>query len=244
MVATATLFGAWYTFDAAAGDVDAQRWYSLQGNLRDSRPGANLTIYRNVGGRFASPPSTTATPVGTASFVFDSCTSGFFAYTFDDGRQGEIRLRPLVSTSGCVETEPPSENVPGPDDLSGAWYEPAFSGQGIAVSIDASGTVLVGWYSYTDEGSAGPEGQRWFSAQGTFGDNDSAELVIYTSTGGAFAIDGSATTVPIGTATLDFESCTSATLAYSIDEGELAGKSGMLDLVRLTAAPDGCSIAR
>lgn len=238
-----TLFGAWYTYDTEAGGTDTQRWYSLQATLASDDVSADITIYRNTGGTFAAPPVTHAEPVGTGTLAFDSCTSGTFAYTMDDGREGSIRVRTLFAQSQCAETGEPSID-PGPPGLSGTWYDPSTAGQGAMISIDPFvASVFVGWYTYAPDAS-GPEGQRWFSAQGNYGTHGSPiALALYESTGGAFDASDPVSTVEIGSATLDFASCESATLAYTFTSGELAGRSGSLPLTRLGATPESCALS-
>jgi hypothetical protein len=240
------LFGAWYTFDTAAGGTDSQRWYTLSAAPSSDDIAADVTIYRNTGGRFASPPQTEAVPVGTGTLAFDSCGSGTFAYTFDDGRTGEIPLRTAVPLLYCFETGTP-DTPWGPFGLSGAWYDPTTAGQGALVSIDTFGVVFVGWYTYDATGSAsGPEGQRWFTAQGVldgpFG--SPINLGLYSSTGGVFDTDGAATTRQVGTGSLNFDSCEHATLDYTFTTGDLAGMHGTLDLARLGQTPPECALSQ
>jgi len=238
------LFGAWYTYDSTAGGTDTQRWYSLEASLSDGARSADVTIYQNTGGTFAAPPSTSATAVGTGTLVFDSCTSGAFAYTFDDGRTGSIALSSLLPVLACAETGTP-EVPPGIFGLSGAWYDPMTSGQGVLINVDSfMGSVFVGWYTYAVDGADnGVAGQRWFSAQGGYGSGGPVSLDVFESTGGVFDSDGAATTSPVGTATLTFASCESATLDYAFTDGDLAGRSGTMDLSRLSATPTSCQVA-
>jgi hypothetical protein len=44
----------------------------------------------------------------------------------------------------------------------------------------------------------------------------------------------------VGTATLTFTSCTTATFDYDLTEGEFAGQFGTIDLTRLGAALESC----
>ena len=234
------IFGAWYTYDTVAGGTDSQRWYTLVATPSSDDISADVTIYRNTGGRFAAPPQTEAVPVGTGTLAFDSCMSGTFAYTFDDGRTGEIPLRTAVPMMHCAETGTP-DAPSGAFGLSGAWYDPTTAGQGALVSVDNFGTVFVGWYTYDTSGSAsGPEGQRWFTAQGVTSDGP-ISLGLYSSTGGVFDTDGAATTQQVGTGSLNFDSCEHATLDYTFTTGDLAGTHGTLDLARLGQTPPGCS---
>ena len=240
-----SLFGAWFTYDVDAGGPDSQRWFSLQATFGPNDASANVTIYQNVGGNFDSPPSTTAVAVGTGTLTFFSCESGLFTYSFDGGLEGSVPIRNLLPNVECGGAEPPPLSDFG---LTGAWYDPTTSGQGIVTEVNpVDAQVFVGWYTY----SLGHEGgdasqQRWFSAQGAYQVNtDQMDLTVYSSTGGEFdSSAGTVTTQPVGTATLTFLTCFDATLDYSFTDGELAGLSGTIDLTRLGAALQSCPLAR
>lgn len=246
---TGVLFGAWYTYDVEAGGADTQRWYSIQAQVSSESTMAPVTIYRNTGGTFDAPPATTAVAIGTGTLQFGSCTFGEFTYELDDGRSGAIAFNRLLPNVDCVETGTPTD-APSDAGFSGAWYDPALGGQGLVIDVspfDTNGInaqIFAGWYTYAANGAAdsGPTGQRWFSVQGPNTISaGSSSLGLYESTGGTF--DSSATTVetdPVGTAILTFDSCTSATLTYEFDEGDLAGTSGTMELSRLGAAPTSC----
>ena len=242
------LFGTWYTYDTVAGGTDSQRWYTLVAAPSPDDITADVTIYRNTGGRFAAPPQTEAVPVGTGTLAFDSCMSGTFAYTLDDGRTGEIPLRTAVPMMYCSEIGTPDALAgqfvpPGPFGRGGAWYDPTTAGQGALVSVDYFGAVFVGWYTYEATGSAsGPEGQRWFTAQGVI-NGGPIELGLYSTTGGVFDTGGGATTRQVGTGSLNFDTCEHATLDYTFTSGDLAGTHGTLDLARLGQTPQGCTPA-
>ncbi|HEY6892987.1 MAG TPA: hypothetical protein VI258_02385 [Rhodanobacteraceae bacterium] len=238
-----TLFGTWYTFDTTAGDETTQRWYTIQAPLTTAAESVDFAIYQNTGGNFDSPPATTAVQVGTGSLSFDSCTSGTFTYSFDDGRSGTIPLTRLMPNVDCVETGTPAI-TPSDFGLSGTYYDPATAGQGILVEVNPDNAyTFFGWYTYALAGqTSGVAGQRWITAQApyTVGTN-AIDLTLYDTTGGTFDSDATTVdTVPIGTATLTFTSCTSATLDYTITDGELAGQSDSIPLSRLGAAPASC----
>ncbi len=239
-----TLFGTWYTFDTASGDETTQRWYSIQTSLTTAAESVDFPIYQNTGGNFDAPPATSAVQVGTGSLAFDSCTSGTFTYTFDDGRSGTVPLTRIMPNVDCVETGTPT-NAPSDFGLSGTWYDPATAGQGMLVEINPNNAyAFIGWYTYALSGaSSGVSGQRWITAQAPYTVGSRAiGVTLYDSTGGTF--DSAATvvsTVPIGTATLTFTSCTTATFDYTITAGELNGQSGSIALARLGSTPQSCT---
>jgi hypothetical protein len=241
------VFGAWYTYDTTAGGPDAQRWYSFQ--TTQIEPGsttAPVVIYQNIGGNFGAPPSTSAAAVGTGTLNFDTCSTGSFSYQFDDGRSGMVPLQRLLPNVTCAENSTTS-GPPSDFGLSGSWYNPDTSGQGLMISVDpVDAQVFVGWFTYALNGEAqGASGQRWFSAQGgyTVG-STSMDLTLYASTGGTFDSDAtSVTTQPVGTATLTYASCTAATFTYAFTSGELSGQSGTIALTRLEAPLASCDLS-
>ena len=99
--------------------------------------------------------------------------------------------------------------------LTGSWFEPATSGQGIEVEVfpnlSAPGTALlqVSWFTY-DSVVGGPERQRWYTLGGTASTGQPASLTIYQNVGGNFNAPPITAAQAVGTATLSFDSCTRA----------------------------------
>ncbi|HKE48807.1 MAG TPA: hypothetical protein VKB52_12145 [Rhodanobacteraceae bacterium] len=238
-----SLFGAWYTYDIAAGTESSQRWYSVQSAITGDAQSVAVTIYQNTGGNFDAPPDTSAVAVGTGTLSFDTCTTGTFSYTFNDGRAGTIPLQRLLPNVSCVESGTPANPV-SDFGFSGAWYDTGTSGQGMLVEVNPNDAeVFIGWYTYAMSGeAAGAAGQRWFSAQAPYTVGTRVmDLTVYASTGGIFDSSGGVTTTPVGTATLTFASCTTGTLDYAFTAGELDGQSGSIPLTRLGATPASCN---
>jgi len=239
-----SVFGAWYTFGLTPGGVDTQRWYSVQAVAPAGAREVEVAIYQNVGGTFDAPPTTTATRVGTAMLIFWSCTSAEFDYDLDDGRSGSIVIQSLLPSVGCSETQ--ATPIPPADfGLSGAWYAPDTSGQGLMIDVDPIGSqVFGGWFTYAFAGSddRGFEAQRWYSLQGARDiSNPSVDLVIYSSTFGTFVAGGAGATEPVGTATLTYADCATATLDYAFD-ASFGGAEGHIDLTRVGPIPASCAI--
>ena len=75
--------------------------------------------------------------------------------------------------------------------LTGSWYEPATSGQGIEVEVypdlsSGMGSTFVSWFTY-DAVSGGADHQRWYTAYGpVVTGQPNALLTIYQNTGGNF----------------------------------------------------------
>lgn len=240
-------FTSWFTYDTVAGGPEKQRWYSAQGQIVGGQSSAALTIYQNTGGNFNAPPVTTATPVGTATLRFDTCTSGQLAYAFTDGSNltGTIPLSRLSQNVTCSTTTPHPVNAD--FALTGNWFGgAATSGQGLTIEVNpVTGVLFAAWYTYVPNGvAAGAAGQRWYTAQGAFTPGLRAiPVTLYATTGGVFnaATPPGQHTDPVGTGTITFQSCTTATFAYSFTAGTSAGAAGTINLSRLGPVPPGCT---
>jgi len=120
--------------------------------------------------------------------------------------------------------------------LTGSWYEPATSGQGIEVEVypgvggAASALYQVSWFTY-DTVSGGADHERWYTASGaTTAASDHVDLIVYRNIGGNFNAPPTTAPVAVGTATLAFDTCTSGRLDYVLT----GGPSGSIPLTRLT----------
>jgi YVTN family beta-propeller protein len=232
---------SWFTFDTVAGGADRQRWYTLSGNVVNGQPSAALTIYQNTGGNFNAPPITNGSPVGTATLGFDTCTSGHLSYHFNDGRAGDIPLTRITQNVTCSTTSARPTNAD--FALSGNWYNTATSGQGFVVEINPNnGSAFVPWYTYAPAGAgAGAAGQRWYTASGNFTPGSrSIPVQIFETTGGRFDTPPPASSVPVGSGTLAFQSCSAATFTFNFTGGSSSGASGTIALTRPGPAPLGC----
>ena len=123
--------------------------------------------------------------------------------------------------------------------LSGTWYNPATSGQGLFLVdmpdfISAGlGQLFAGWYTFDVAPAGGAEKQRWYTLQGSVSSLTSSNtFVIYASNGGNFNAPPAATAVAVGYATLQFSDCTHATLSYLFTDG--SGRAASMPLQRLT----------
>ena len=239
------LFGGWFTYDASG--AGSPRWYSIQGPVNANAPSATLPIYLTQGGRFDAAQSPTTTPVGQATLAFSDCTHGTLGYTFSDGsgRNGSIPLTRLTSNPACTQTGDSSTSASS-SALSGAWYTPTTSGQGFVFDLSPVQSVLFGaWYTFAPNAasSAGAAGQRWYTLQAPLGADaqSTTNIGIYASSGGVFDNPASVHTAQVGSATLQFHGCTTATLTYHFSSGENAGRSGSIDLTRLLAPLPECS---
>lgn len=111
--------------------------------------------------------------------------------------------------------------------LNDAWFNPATDGQGFFITIFADlGFVNLAWFTYdtvlppTDATSnLGDPGHRWFTAGGSFADNQ-AVLNIQMTSGGLFdtasEIQRTDPAGSDGTLILTFDDCHTGTIEYDI----------------------------
>ncbi len=242
-----TLSAGWFTFDTAA--TGGQRWYTLQGSVKSTDTAAALTIYATTGGNFNAGPTVNATAVGQATLQFTDCQHGLLSYTFSDGsnRKGFVPLNRLTANTTCSATGD-NGNAPSNYLLSGGWFNPATSGQGLQFDINPSQTLIAGaWYTFAPNGqqTGGGASQRWYTLQALGfapGSTSATGVQITETTGGVFHDPTAVTRTPVGTADITFQSCNAMTIAYNFTAGTNQGLSGLLSLVRAGPTPAGCTL--
>jgi hypothetical protein len=110
-----------------------------------------------------------------------------------------------------------------------------------------SNALFAAWYTYAPNGaSAGAAGQRWYTVQPTttFSPGSrSIPVTIRETTGGSFdtPTPPGQQTVPVGSGTLAFQTCSAATFSYTFTAGSSSGASGTIALQRVGPVPNGCT---
>ncbi|AVP98559.1 hypothetical protein C7S18_15800 [Ahniella affigens] len=223
------VFMGWYTFAHEGGNLASkQRWFTAVSAFVPGSRSAQMTIYQNIGGNFDNLPTTSASPVGSATLTFQSCNVGTLDYTITfDGitKSGSVPLTRITTSEYCQTGAIPAVSLSASGinpTLDGSWYEPRTSGQGMqfVFAPQNSNTAFLTWYTYDINGqNAGTSGQRWYAIQGSYtpGAQQVQGLAIYESIGGRF--DGLPRALPpvqVGTADLAFQGCNQATLTYNI----------------------------
>ncbi|MBK8067217.1 MAG: hypothetical protein IPK27_06220 [Rhodanobacteraceae bacterium] len=255
-----TLFAPWFTFASggALHDQSAARWYSLQGTTSPDSPSVQLQILRNRGGRFALPPVTEAETVGTAQLRWRDCENATLSYHFSAGiERGRVGSMPLVRLGprvrGCRDAggtaQPPALAAPDAGGFSirqsGAWFDPASSGQGLMLEVvptDSAqpGLLFAAWFSYDPMSPPNDaDAQDWLVLQGTLADarDGTVSLPILRVIGGELDHAATSNLFPIGHAEFRFQGCDRLRVDYRFDQGELAaehaGRGGVLELQRI-----------
>lgn len=255
------LGGGWFTYDSTSGGEDHKRWYTLSGPVSSTSASASLEIISTTGGNFNAGPIITSgngkQVVGAATLNFTDCQHGELTYSFTTpasrganvadtvGRIPLVRLDTNVTcdaTNGAGNGTPPGSYL-----LSGAWYAPSTSGQGILFDINPIQNVTVAaWYTFAPNGQAvgGGASQRWYTLQtnsAASGGNALNNIAIYSAQGGTFNAPGGVVTPQVGSATIKVIDCNHLVLTYSFGSGTNSGLSGSVNLQRVGPTPLGCS---
>ncbi len=241
------LFAGWFTYDVHA--AGGKRWYALSGLASGQNSDMEMHIYDVEGGNFAAPPALAAgAPLGVATLRFGDCNSGSLAYRFDDGRAGVIPLVRLTPNVNCTPAGDDVHAATGSYGLSGNWFDPATSGQGLVFDFSPSLNLVFGaWYTFAQNGQAtgGSASQRWYTLQsGRFvpGISSLNGIPIADTSGGEFDKPTPATSVQVGSADIAFQNCNALTLTYRFTAGENAGLGNTLHLQRVGPVPAVCNL--
>lgn len=242
------LFGGWFTYDVTA--AGGRRWYGLQGNVSSVSPSAVLQIFDEEGGNLNAPPSVGVTgALGVAELNFSDCATASLTYNFTDGsgRSGTIPLSRLTPNVTCSAQ---GDNGAAASDylLSGNWYNPNTSGQGLIFDFSPSiNNVFAAWYTFAPNGqqTGGSGSQRWFTLQSNqfvAGMTSLDNITIIETSNGIFDSPTPTTSTQVGTVKIAFQSCNALTLSYQFSAGENQGITGTINLQRVGPTPTGCSL--
>ena len=156
-------------------------------------------------------------------------TDGINAIT----RTGQVI--PYVATNFAGASTAPDLNQHG---LTGSWYEPVTSGQGIEIefypSLVSAGTALVqgAWFTFDAATVGGVGQQRWYTFAGNAQSGmPNVPVKIYRNVDGNFNALPITQAVEVGRGTLAFSQCDRGTLDYTFTDG--SGLTGTIDLTRL-----------
>jgi len=156
----------------------------------------------------------------------------------------------LLGTLGVWHGAHAQVLIGNPIKLTGAWYDPSVSGQGLLIEVawrsDGTTDVFGSWFTYSLPGYSGSS-PEWFTFQThqTTPTTSSPVDIFYTS-GGQFDAPPVTRASFIGTGALRFIDCRHAYFSYSLPAGILNSStggiySGTISMVRLSADP-GCGI--
>ncbi len=121
-------------------------------------------------------------------------------------------------------------SIPINPGLAGIWHNNDTPGQGVFIDVvPTNNTLFAGWFTYIPDNTE-PANSYWLTLLGPYS-GSLAELTIFRTTNGQFNTTTAVQNIPVGIASLLFNSCTSALFEYQLDEFNL---SGSIELSRVT----------
>ena len=112
---------------------------------------AEITMHRSSGGNFGdfSPEEITTEPWGGLQIEFQTCREALASLDGASGQQ-TLQLERLAGLAGleCQARMPPAPHTAG---VTGTWYDPATSGQGLVLHAIDESRILVSFYGYQDD---------------------------------------------------------------------------------------------
>lgn len=240
-----TVAVSWYTF-APDGSGDPA-WIVGLGQV-----GGNAILVQEAqsyrGGGFGAdfkPYTVEAQPWGRLTFVLEepvagsSLRRGRVRYEGPAGWGSGERVLVQLTQDGCgaAGCDPAARSLSG---YSGLWYRgPLAPGDGLFFQVDGKGQAMLAWYLFTPDGEP-----LWLTGLAQAVADDSVQFVLTQASGARFG-DGfdpaAVERTTWGQATLSFQGCDRATLAWSTEAEGFA--DGSLPLVRLTPALPGSHCA-
>jgi len=210
-------FYSFYGFE----DDGSPLWLTGVGSTRleIGRP-SSVDMIVTSGGRFSSfnPDHIANTYWGTLEITFETCSK---ANASLDGLSGQQTMNMISLTKiegvDCFYTNnPPKPRTVG---ITGAWFDPATSGQGLSVISISDERALISFLGFNDDTE-----RIWLFGvyDGQLDWNKPLQLMMMTASGGRFGgfSPEEITEVPWGNMTITFENCDKAIATLSGTDGQ------------------------
>lgn len=172
----------------------------------------------------------------SANFVFSHTfdtpgTFGYFCSVHGAPNQG---MAGRIIVEGTAPPPPPPD--PTPPDInfatSGAWYNPATTGQGFFVeAFPGAGVFTFAWFTWIGNGD-----HDWFVGTGLY-EGATATFDVFRVVGGRFNDPTPVTDSVIGTGTFSLIDCTHAEFTFNLTDPV---RSGTIALERILPSDDAC----
>ena len=147
----------------------------------------------------------------------------------------------FAGVTATVNLGPPAGTSPDLNQhgLTGSWFEPATSGQGIELeffpNLVAPGTAFVqgAWFTFDAAPPGGVDRQRWYTFSGNAQSGAAnVPVTIFRNVGGNFNAPPITSATAIGNGELTFTDCAHATFNYVLQDGS-STHAGDIALTRL-----------
>ena len=228
---TATL--VWYTYPPG-GSSDQQAWLIASSGRITGNHIRFARVQQISGGRFGRGFDATAVQAadwGTLDLSFDGCAAARLDYAGPTGwGSGQRSLQRLTRLAGQPCGQPFAASSDTRNARSGAWFDPARSGEGWIVEALDAGRAALTWFSFDPAGRP-----AWLFGIGTLDANTLRIDTLQRLEGARFgaAFDPAALRASDwGQLQLDFSGCDGGTLRYAANDP--AWGSGEYRVQRLT----------
>lgn len=233
------VLAVWFTYPPA-GSTARQAWVFAQDGVIDGDRVVFPTVFTTRGPRFGpgyDPAALTLIPWGSLSLRFSGCDTAVVDYAgptgWGSGSRALVRLTGLDEL-GCDGkrrlTPAGARALTGLRQRSGAWYDPAHTGEGWFVEDLADDRALAYWFTYDADGE-----QAWTYAEVERQGPRYVASRNYRPVGTRFGADFDSTAITLsdwGSYTLAFAACNGAALDYASSQPGFG--SGHLVPTRLT----------
>jgi len=197
-----------------------------------------VTMHLAAGGNFGAfnPDDISREAWGTVKITFNTCTKGTADF---DGLSGQqfMQMVHLAGVKGmeCYAQTPPKPEAAG---LTGSWYDPATSGQGIFLYTLDDGRMVVSFYGFKDDSE-----KLWLIGlyEGVVEEGQPLLIEMTLATGGNFGdFDADDITRTVwGTLSINFNDCNFATATLNGADGQQTMQ--MEKLARLQGSELNCN---
>lgn len=178
-----------------------------------------ITMNVNSGGNFGSfsPDNINEQPWGTLKITFSTCREATAEFDGLSGQQtmNMVRLAGLEGIN-CYYITPPAPESAG---LTGSWYDPATSGQGLVLHPVNDEQMIVSFYGYKNNSE-----RLWLIGvfNGEIIKGEPLVIDVITASGGSFGgfTPEDITETPWGTLTINFDDCSNATATLDGVDGQ------------------------
>jgi hypothetical protein len=172
------------------------------------------------GGNFGSftPGQISEEPWGTLRLTFDTCSKATAEFDGISGQQtmNMVRLAGLEGMDCFFFQTPPKAEAAG---ITGSWYDPATSGQGLVLHPMNDQQMVVSFYGYKDNSE-----RLWLigAYDGQVTKGEPLVINMITASGGRFGgfTPADITESPWGTLTINFADCDNATATLDGVDGQ------------------------